>query len=306
MLQQGHLPIMSVVTCPSMDSVDVLMLFTGQEKLAFPTTCPSCDHSPLEADSCAPNKTLRNTMRIWLQKQKKKEEAKAAAQAIPAPAETPAAADPQPAGDVADKPVDSIEDVPQAEGTAGDENVTESAGDADKRAGSSALQANEVGLCLLPLSSNTRTHVLRCSNPNLGPSLEPLAKMNMIVAARASDRGMHFTSACAVTDACQESVAPQNETERRASNASQNMTTSVEPSTTGAPTDEQHNANAPNGDMMGNNPMMMNGMPGQMQYGFPNQPGFHNGMYGMNGMPNMMGNGNWNGMNSMGMSLYTS
>jgi len=105
---------------------------------------------------------------------------------------------------------------------------------------------------------------------------------------------------------CQDSVAPQNETERRGSNASQNMTTSVEPSTTGAPTDEQHNANAPNGGMMGNNPMMMNGMPGQMPYGFPNQPGFNNGMYGMNGMPNMMGNGNWNGMNSMGMSPTTS
>jgi hypothetical protein len=53
--------------------------------------------------------------------------------------------------------------------------------------------------------------------------------------------------------------------------------------------------------MMGN-PMMMNGMPGQMGYGFPNQAGFNNGMgFGMN---NMMANGNWNGMNSMGMSPY--
>jgi hypothetical protein len=46
--------------------------------------------------------------------------------------------------------------------------------------------------------------------------------------------------------------------------------------------------------MMGN-PMMMNGMPGQMGYGFPNQAGFNNGMgFGMNN--NMMANGSWNGM----------
>jgi hypothetical protein len=47
--------------------------------------------------------------------------------------------------------------------------------------------------------------------------------------------------------------------------------------------------------MMGNNPMIMSGMSGQMGYGFNNGMGF-----GMNGMSNMMGNGNWNGMNSMG------
>jgi hypothetical protein len=62
--------------------------------------------------------------------------------------------------------------------------------------------------------------------------------------------------------------------------------------------------------MMPNNAMMMNGMSGQMGFGFPNQAGFNNGMgYGtnnMNGMPNMMGNGNWNGMNSMGKSIQPS
>jgi hypothetical protein len=52
--------------------------------------------------------------------------------------------------------------------------------------------------------------------------------------------------------------------------------------------------------MMGHNPMMMNSMAGQMGYGFNNGMGF--GMNGVNGMSNMMGNGNWNGMNSMGMS----
>ena len=50
--------------------------------------------------------------------------------------------------------------------------------------------------------------------------------------------------------------------------------------------------------MMGNNPAM-NGMQGQMGFGFPNQGGFNNGM-AWSGMPNMMANGNWNGMNPMG------
>ena len=50
----------------------------GHAKLEFPTTCPLCDHTPLEADTCTPNKSLRNTMRAWLQKAKKKEEAKKA------------------------------------------------------------------------------------------------------------------------------------------------------------------------------------------------------------------------------------
>ncbi|KAF2821348.1 hypothetical protein CC86DRAFT_448836 [Ophiobolus disseminans] len=210
-----------------------------QEKLAFPTTCPSCDHSPLEADSCMPNKTLRNTMRIWLQKQKKKEDAKAAAQATPTPVDTPAPAEVQQAGDAEDKPVDSIEEAPKADIAGGEQTAEGDAGDADQRAGSAPLQTTE----------------------------DPTAP-------------------------------PNDATERRASNASQSVTKSVEPSATGPPTEEQNNASGPNG-MIGSNPMMMNGMAGQMPYGFPNQAGYNNGMYGMNGMSNMMGNSNWNGMNSM-------
>jgi hypothetical protein len=87
-------------------------------------------------------------MRIWLQKQKKKEEAKAAAAAATPPAETtPAAAEVQPAGDGADKPVDSIEVVPKVE-DASVEPALENAGDAE-RAGSTAAPANKVGLRFL-------------------------------------------------------------------------------------------------------------------------------------------------------------
>ncbi|KAF2875175.1 hypothetical protein BDV95DRAFT_665765 [Massariosphaeria phaeospora] len=82
-----------------------------QAKLEFPTTCPLCEHHPLESDLCVPHKALRNTMRVWLTKQKKKEEAKAAAAA---PAPVPAATGPEaaaagpPLGDTSDKQADSV------------------------------------------------------------------------------------------------------------------------------------------------------------------------------------------------------
>jgi hypothetical protein len=80
------------------------------------------------------------------------------------------------------------------------------------------------------------------------------------------------------------------------------VTKSIEPSGAEGTIDEQNKTNGVNGNTMGNNPMM-NGVPGQMGFGFPNQTGFNNGM-GWNGMPNMMANGGWNGMNPMGISPY--
>jgi hypothetical protein len=77
------------------------------------------------------------------------------------------------------------------------------------------------------------------------------------------------------------------------------VTKSIEPSAADVATDEQNYTNGANGGTVGNNPMM-NSMQGQMGFGFPNQGSFTNGM-GWNGMPNMMANGNWNGMNPMGM-----
>jgi hypothetical protein len=242
-------------------------------------------------------------MRVWLQKQKKKEEAKAASQAPLTPAETtPAAPEVQPVGDAADKPVESIEETPKAEGAAGEQVPLESEGDADKRAGSVSVQPNEVGLCLSASPSPTRTNDLRKQDQTQGGvSSLCLARMNMIDAARASDLGVHFVFPCIITNADQDSTTQNSDAERRGSLASQNATKTVEPSAKDASADEQNDANAPNGAMMGN-PMMMNGMSGQMGYGFPNQAGFNNGMgFGMN---NMMANGNWNGMNSMGMSSH--
>ena len=87
---------------------------TGHAKLEFPTTCPSCDHSPVEADSCPPNKNLRVTLRRWLLARKKKEEIKAAAEAsAPAVETVPAPGEVQPPANASDRPVESVEGAPQ-------------------------------------------------------------------------------------------------------------------------------------------------------------------------------------------------
>ena len=121
----------------------------GQANLQFPTTCPSCDHSPLEADSCVPNKALRNTMRVWLEKRKKKEGAKVAAQAPTPPVDsTPAATEGLPAGDAPGKSVESNEDTVKAEDPSAEQvpAVTNEAVGAAETTASATAQPNEVGL----------------------------------------------------------------------------------------------------------------------------------------------------------------
>ncbi|OAG04313.1 uncharacterized protein CC84DRAFT_1206033 [Paraphaeosphaeria sporulosa] len=121
---------------------------TCHSKLEFPTTCPSCDHSPVEADSCPPNKALRNTMRVWLQKQKKKEETKAAeakaaseAAATPAVEPTPAPTEAQASAQAAENPVESIEEATRTEDGTTDASAAEQAAQGD--AGSAAPQHDE-------------------------------------------------------------------------------------------------------------------------------------------------------------------
>jgi hypothetical protein len=276
----------------------------GQANFQFPTTCPSCDHSPLEADSVTPDKNKRHTLRVWLQKQKKKDEAKAAAQAATPPVEvTPAAPEVQPVGDGAEQPVESVEETPKAEDGPAEEATAgsaETAGDAEEHAGSASAQPNEVGFrcCSLLshvdiLSSFEKKHQRADEN-------ECLKAMKNIAVTRANDHGVLSASPFAVADPVQDTTS-EIKTDRRGSTASQNVTKSVEPSGAEGATDEKNNTNGANGSTMGGNPMM-NGMPGQVGYGFPNQAGFNNGM-GWNGMPNMMANGAY-GMNPMGMSPY--
>ncbi|KAH6625791.1 hypothetical protein C7974DRAFT_338058 [Boeremia exigua] len=213
-----------------------------QAKLSFPTTCPSCDHSPLEADSCTPNKALRNTMRVWLQKQKKKEEAKAAAQAAtPAPEITPAVTEAPFELEGADKPIDSVEETPVA-------------GDAPA---APAAPAGDIG-----------DGQLRTVSASAQPTEDP--------------------------------PAPEaHDLERRGSLISQSATQSVEPSGANASSNEQNKTDGP-ANTTGNS-SMMNGMQGQMGFGFQGQGNF--GGMGFNGMSNMMGNAGWNSMNQMDYNM---
>lgn len=120
--------------------------------------------------------------------------------------------------------------------------------------------------------------------------------MNTIPLPLAGGCSMRISS-CALADSEQGSAAPEaHDPERRASSVSQHATQSVEPSTADAPSIEQDKAND-NTNPTGKNPTM-NGMQGQMGFGFQGQGNF--GGMGFNGMPNMMGNAAWNNMNPMG------
>lgn len=46
---------------------------TGHENL--PSSCPVCEHSPLSASDCSPNKSLRTTIKVFLRTAEKKREA---------------------------------------------------------------------------------------------------------------------------------------------------------------------------------------------------------------------------------------
>lgn len=230
-------------------------------------------------------------MRVWLQKQKKKEEAKAAAQSATPPVETtPAPTEAQVVGDMADKPVESIEDSSRVEGTSGEQNTVADAGGSDQGAESTNVQTNEVGLRSSACLSQSCPHRIWSDQKQWSKVSLDLARMNTTVAAHASEHGTCPTCFCSVTDDCQDSAALLNEDmERRCSITSQTVPKGPEATAADTPTEDH-------GGMMGSSAMTMNGMPNQMNFGFPNQGGFNNGMnFGMNGMPNMMANGNWNG-----------
>lgn len=166
----------------------------GQSKLSFPTTCPSCDHSPLEADSCAPNKALRNTMRVWLQKQRKKEEAKVTAQtATPAPeANSPATGGPVLA-EGADKPLDSVE----VAATAGDASFESAAAPTDAEDGtlrtvSASAQPKEVGSRFSFHATNTGMCSLDMDRGKATGEFAWLNLMNTIPLALAGGCSIHI------------------------------------------------------------------------------------------------------------------
>jgi hypothetical protein len=46
---------------------------TGQSTL--PSSCPVCEHTPVAAEDCKPNKSLRTTIKVFLRTEEKKREA---------------------------------------------------------------------------------------------------------------------------------------------------------------------------------------------------------------------------------------
>lgn len=54
-------------------SFKMLILLAGHSSL--PPSCPVCEHSPLSADDCTPNKSLRTTIKVFLRTAEKKREA---------------------------------------------------------------------------------------------------------------------------------------------------------------------------------------------------------------------------------------
>lgn len=240
-------------------------------------------------------------MRIWLQKQKKKEEAKAAAQvATPVVEMTPAATEAPSEVESADKPIDSVEEA-TVTGSVVAEPATAAtdAGDGEKRTVSVSAQPNEVGLHFPMFAMHSCVYHLDKNKQMKDRRSEALSSINTVDLARAGGCSMYILPP-ANADVKQDSTAAENiDPERCGSMVSQAATQGVEPSVANASSGEQNGVNGP-ASMMGNNPMM-NGMQGQMGFGFQNQGNF--GGMGFNGMSNMMSNASWNNMNPMGMSI---
>lgn len=231
-------------------------------------------------------------MRIWLQKQKKKEEAKAAAQAAThVPETTPAATEAPSEVEGADKPVNSVEEAP-ATGEASTEPtaVETDAGDGEVRTVSASAQPNEVGRRFPSSAFHSRAYGHKYQVPK-ARKLERVDSMNTIYRARTGGCSIRISHS-ALTDIEQDSAAPgPDDPKRRGSLVSQTATQNAEPSAANASSEEQSN---PNGPLGMSNHSIMNGMQGQMGFGFQGQGNF--GGMGFNGMSN------WNNMNPMGMS----
>jgi hypothetical protein len=57
--------------------------------LSLPSTCPVCEHTPIAAEDCKPNKSLRTTIKVFLRTEEKKREALRLKDLKNSPAATP-------------------------------------------------------------------------------------------------------------------------------------------------------------------------------------------------------------------------
>lgn len=91
-----RLPCCEQAICESCTSSPRLLYVSGPSCINFdtghsslPPSCPVCEHSPLSADDCTPNKSLRTTIKVFLRTAEKKREAsrpKESQEPVPEPA----------------------------------------------------------------------------------------------------------------------------------------------------------------------------------------------------------------------------
>jgi len=67
---------------------------TGQSTL--PSSCPVCEHTPVAAEDCKPNKSLRTTIKVFLRTEEKKREALRLKEEKNTPPDTPVLPEPTP------------------------------------------------------------------------------------------------------------------------------------------------------------------------------------------------------------------
>ena len=95
-------------------SLQLLIPDAGQSTL--PSSCPVCEHTPVSAEDCKPNKSLRTTIKVFFRTEEKKreaarlKEAKASPPATPLVVETPTLVDPTPAEIIKDAPPAEVQD----------------------------------------------------------------------------------------------------------------------------------------------------------------------------------------------------
>jgi hypothetical protein len=106
------------------------LLRSGQSTL--PSSCPVCEHTPVSAEDCKPNKSLRTTIKVFLRTEEKKREALrlkeaknsppiASVDSVPTPIEVPTPAP------TAEQDADVQVDVKTAPSPAGDQTEGASA-----------------------------------------------------------------------------------------------------------------------------------------------------------------------------------
>jgi hypothetical protein len=77
---------------------DLYLLISNNEvgQSTLPSSCPVCEHTPVAAEDCKPNKSLRTTIKVFLRTEEKKREALRLKEEKNTPPDTPVLPEPTP------------------------------------------------------------------------------------------------------------------------------------------------------------------------------------------------------------------